>query len=103
MTTSGGPPGGNAATSTAFDKPRKADDRVGYFTTSFLDLGKYKMGETKVRYINRWHLEKADPALKVSPPKNPRSGCRPIPSSVPRNSVIGVHASLSTALGDQEG
>ncbi|MBL8990504.1 MAG: zinc-dependent metalloprotease, partial [Phycisphaerae bacterium] len=24
-----------------------------------------------VRYINRWHLEKADPRLKVSPPKKP--------------------------------
>ena len=51
--------------------PRVADDRVGYFTTAFTDLGKYKRGETKTRYINRWHLEKADPALKMSPPKQP--------------------------------
>lgn len=52
-------------------KPRKADDRVGYFTTAFDDLGKYKEGTTRTRYINRWHLEKADPKLKLSPPKKP--------------------------------
>ncbi len=51
--------------------PRVADDRVGYFTTAYNDLGKYKRGETRTRYINRWHLEKADPSLKMSPPKNP--------------------------------
>ncbi len=52
-------------------KPRVADERVGYFTTAFLDLGKYQAEESRVRYINRWHLEKADPKLQVSPPKNP--------------------------------
>ena len=51
--------------------PRKADDRVGYFTTAFNDLGKFKKDETRTRYINRWHLEKADPSLKMSPPKQP--------------------------------
>ncbi len=52
-------------------QPRQADDRVGYFTTAFDDLGKFKKNETRVRYINRWHLEKADPSLKMSPPKQP--------------------------------
>ena len=52
-------------------KPRVADQRVGYFTTSYSDLGKYTDEQKKVRYINRWHLEKADPKLKVSPVKNP--------------------------------
>lgn len=52
-------------------KVRKADERVGYFTTSFSDLGKYQADENQVRYVNRWHLEKADPNIKVSPPKNP--------------------------------
>lgn len=52
-------------------KPRVADERVGYFTTAFSDLGKFKDGESRVRYINRWHLEKADPSLKVSPAKQP--------------------------------
>ena len=52
-------------------KPRKADERVGYFTTSYTDLGHFKDPETRVRYINRWHLEKADRSLTLSPPKNP--------------------------------
>ncbi|MCA9085803.1 MAG: zinc-dependent metalloprotease [Planctomycetaceae bacterium] len=52
-------------------KPRVADQRVGFFTTSYSDLAKYDDRETRVRYINRWHIEKADPKLKVSPPKNP--------------------------------
>lgn len=52
-------------------QPRQADDRIGYFTTAFNDLGKFKKGETRTRYINRWHLEKADPGLKMSPPRQP--------------------------------
>ena len=52
-------------------KPRVADQRVGYFTTSYSDLGKYVDEQKKIRYINRWHLEKADTKLKVSPVKNP--------------------------------
>lgn len=51
--------------------PRAADERIGYFTTSFTDLGKYDDDETRIRYINRWHLEKRDPKLKLSPPKEP--------------------------------
>ena len=52
-------------------RPRIADERIGFFVTSYSDLGKYNDDETKVRYINRWHLEKRDPRLKISPPKNP--------------------------------
>ena len=52
-------------------KPRKADERVGYFTTSYSDLAKYDEQDVRVRYINRWHLEKANAKLKISPPKRP--------------------------------
>ncbi|MEL6105644.1 MAG: zinc-dependent metalloprotease [Planctomycetota bacterium] len=52
-------------------KPRKADQRVGYFTTTFSDLSKYTDDETTIRFINRWNLQKRDPKLKLSPPKNP--------------------------------
>ena len=52
-------------------KPRVADQRIGYFLTSYLDYGKYESDETSVRYINRWHLEKRDDKLKISPPKKP--------------------------------
>ena len=52
-------------------KPRMADDRVGYFTTSVKDLGDPSADSPWKRYINRWNLEKADPNLKLSPPKEP--------------------------------
>lgn len=52
-------------------KPRDADERIGFFTTTFSDLSKYKEDETRVRYINRWHLEKRDSKLTLSPPKEP--------------------------------
>ncbi len=50
---------------------RVADTRIGYFTTSFSDFGRYDDEDVRTRYINRWHMEKRDPNLKLSPPKNP--------------------------------
>jgi hypothetical protein len=52
-------------------KPRKADERVGYFTTDYTDLGIYNDEKVRTRFVNRWRLEKRDPALKVSPPVKP--------------------------------
>jgi len=52
-------------------KPRMADQRVGYFVTTYTDLGKYDAKEKSRRMINRWHVEKADPKLALSPPKEP--------------------------------
>ncbi len=51
--------------------PRVADQRIGYFTTSYSDYGKYKDDEVDINFINRWHLQKRDPSLKVSPPVEP--------------------------------
>ncbi len=51
--------------------PRVADQRIGYFTTSYSDYGKYKEDEVDIHYINRWHLQKRDPSLKISPPVEP--------------------------------
>lgn len=51
--------------------PRPADQRIGYFTTSYSDFGKYRKDEVDIHYINRWHLRKRDPSLKVSPPLEP--------------------------------
>ncbi|MHC5024727.1 MAG: zinc-dependent metalloprotease [Planctomycetota bacterium] len=51
--------------------PRVADARVGYFTTTYRDIGKPGADTPWKRYINRWQLEKADPKLKMSPPKEP--------------------------------
>jgi hypothetical protein len=52
-------------------KPRVADDRVGYFLTGYKDLGLYGTETNATRYINRWNLEKRDPKLSLSPPKEP--------------------------------
>ena len=52
-------------------KPRVADHRIGYFNTTFKDIGDASNDNPWVRYVTRWHLEKADPSLKMSPPKQP--------------------------------
>ena len=53
-------------------RPRLADDRVGYFLTVKKDFSKKNTDDDRfVRYINRWHLEQADPEAAISPPKQP--------------------------------
>jgi len=39
-------------------KPRKADERVGYFTTSYRDFSEMDGSQMWTRYINRWNLER---------------------------------------------
>jgi hypothetical protein len=51
--------------------PRKGDERVGYFMTSWRDLGKFKDDEVWTRYIERWNLQKKSPTAKLSPPEKP--------------------------------
>ncbi len=52
-------------------QPRLADPRVGHFLTVLKDYSKQTDGDQYVRYINRWDLQKADAAAKISPPKRP--------------------------------
>lgn len=52
-------------------KPRAADARVGYFYSSHSDYAKPANEDVTERYINRWNVEKADPSLTMSPPKQP--------------------------------
>lgn len=52
-------------------RPRVADDRVGYFLTVVKDFSKKDAEDQFVRYINRWHLQKANAAADRSPPKEP--------------------------------
>ncbi|MCE9608400.1 MAG: zinc-dependent metalloprotease [Planctomycetia bacterium] len=52
-------------------QPRMADDRIGYFLTVLKDYSKKGVDDNFVRYINRWDLQKADPAAELSPPKKP--------------------------------
>jgi hypothetical protein len=51
--------------------PRLADDRVGYFTSTRWDFGDDTRVDPRVHYINRWRLEKKDPAAALSEPKQP--------------------------------
>ncbi len=52
-------------------RPRLADDRVGHFMTAVKDYSFKTSDAPFVRYVNRWHLEKADKDAKFSPPKEP--------------------------------
>ncbi len=52
-------------------KPRLADPRVGYFYDWYRDFAKPSNAEITQRYITRWHLEKRDPSLRLSPPTEP--------------------------------
>ncbi len=51
--------------------PRKADSRVGYFTSLGHDFGDDIARTPKLRWINRWRLEKKDPAAALSEPVRP--------------------------------
>lgn len=52
-------------------RPRLADDRVGYFITAYQDLSDDSPNDPFVRYVQRWHLQKKDPKLPLSPPEKP--------------------------------
>ena len=52
-------------------KPRVADPRVGYFLTEYQSFDEDNKRDTKVHYINRWNLRKADPTETLSRPIKP--------------------------------
>ena len=52
-------------------KPRPADDRIGHFLTVLKDFSDKNDPEHFVRFVNRWHLQKRDPGIELSPPKEP--------------------------------
>jgi hypothetical protein len=52
-------------------RPRVADQRIGHFTDAFFDLSDQSGRDSRTHYINRWRLEKRDPAAAVSEPKEP--------------------------------
>ncbi|MCL1893723.1 MAG: zinc-dependent metalloprotease [Holophagaceae bacterium] len=51
--------------------PRLADDRIGFFVSSQWDFSKDREIDIRNRFINRWRLEKKDPSLAISEPKEP--------------------------------
>lgn len=52
-------------------RPRKADARLGYFTTAVADFSDDLARSPKQRYVNRWRLEKQDPQAELSEPVKP--------------------------------
>ncbi|HSQ72248.1 MAG TPA: DUF5117 domain-containing protein, partial [Rubrivivax sp.] len=51
--------------------PRRADPRLGHFTTAVLDFSSDLQDSPRRRWVNRWRLEKTDPAAEVSDPVKP--------------------------------
>ncbi len=52
-------------------QPRRADPRVGYFTTTYEDWSDDRRARLETSLIQRWRLEKVDPNAAVSRVKNP--------------------------------
>src|SRR4051794_33435152 len=52
-------------------RARYADERVGYFVSAIKDFSRDTAESFFVRYVNRWRLEKRDPAAAVSEPVKP--------------------------------
>jgi hypothetical protein len=48
--------------------PRKADARVGYFTSGVMDFSDDLARTPRQRFVNRWRLEKKDPSAALSEP-----------------------------------
>jgi len=51
--------------------PRRADVRVGHFQSQVWDFSTDAKFTAKTHFVNRWRLEKKDPAAEVSEPKEP--------------------------------
>ena len=52
-------------------KPRVADERVGYFTTTVANYTSDNAPSPRTHFVNRWRLEKKDPSAALSEPKQP--------------------------------
>ena len=52
-------------------RARKADGRVGYFTSNITDFTDDLARTPRQRFVNRWRMEKKDPAAAVSEPVKP--------------------------------
>ena len=51
--------------------PRRADPRIGLFTTTVLDFSSDLQDSPRQRWVNRWRLQKKNPAAEVSEPVKP--------------------------------
>ena len=51
--------------------PRRADPRLGLFTSTVLDFSSDLQMSPRQRYVNRWRLDKKDPVAEMSEPVKP--------------------------------
>jgi hypothetical protein len=51
--------------------PRRADPRVGFFTSTVADFGDDLSRLPQQHFVNRWRLQKKDPAAASSEPVKP--------------------------------
>ena len=52
-------------------RPRLADDRIGYITTTRFDFSHENTISPRVTYVRRWRIEKKDPDAELSEAKQP--------------------------------
>ncbi len=52
-------------------RPRLADPRVGYFTSSLYDFDRFYETDRRSEWVLRWDLRKRDPSAPLSPPVKP--------------------------------
>ena len=51
--------------------PRLFDDRVGYFSDTYIDYGRDEHRSETRRFITRWRLDKQNPSAEISDPVKP--------------------------------
>jgi hypothetical protein len=71
---------------------RRADPRVGFFTTRVLDFSEDLTRTPTRRYIARWRLEKKDPAAETSDP------VKPITFWIDRNVPLAYRETVRSAI-----
>jgi hypothetical protein len=73
-------------------RTRRADPRLGLFTTTVMDFGDDLARTPRQRFVNRWRLEKQDPAAELSDP------VKPITFWIDRNVPVAYRATVRSAI-----
>ncbi|MDP1649296.1 MAG: zinc-dependent metalloprotease [Rubrivivax sp.] len=73
-------------------RPRRADPRIGLFTTTVLDFSSDLQDSPRQRWVNRWRLEKKDPAAEVS------EAVKPITFWIDRNVPLAYRETVRAAV-----
>ncbi len=71
---------------------RRADPRIGLFNTTVLDFSNDLTVSARQRYVNRWRLEKKDPAAEMSEP------VKPITFWIDRNVPVAYRETVRAAI-----